>query len=1704
MLSESVSGDVYGRIANADRTWEPTPGCGYYRYDALIWATTDDTSHLRVDWGAMSGDGQACLFILNTADYLRSGSGACGTSGKLVSTLTPEGVYHNDSALDDSGAFGFAHSDCITWYGAEVIKTNATTSATSGEPGANCGNKATESTGTTQSLVVDGTTPTISFSFPAAGGPVVVPSSSAAVTFTATDAVAGFGGTDDWDLQRQVATWSGSACGTFANDTGSKALVSGTSSAANQISSQGLALGKCFRWTLAARDQNGNTASTITSGSIRTDTSGVLGQQPQFRMETWDLGGGDALSVSTGSGNVVVSHPVVSLPIVGGTFDIVASYNSHDSSNLGLGPGWRLNAQRRLTVNADASVTFVDADGSRHTFTAPTGSPTVTYTRPATLYATLTRDTAASPDRFTLTYRDQSKDIFDEDVAGTGLLKQVKDRNGNTSSLAYSAGTTRISTITDPSSRVINFTWTGTNLTSIVDWANISAGIVQTSGAGNRTHRFFYDGSGNLIGWADPLNTAGSCPTGGSHLTCLTNTSGFLTSIGKTQTYETFSSGTLGAATRAVSTTLAYEFADVASVTNAEGAATTFAHPAAGETKVSRPGTPASETTYALISATDALGRTDSIKRKLGAAQIETETTFDGTYPIEPATLKENKGGGALERVTSYTYQASSLGLMSRLDQPLDGTYRRYTDYTYNANNDLTKKDVYSTDAAADHTETRYCYTSSGCATSATDLLLRSMIENYLDGSAGGANGQVEDVTTTYSYDASGQRIRQTRSNYSGSTLLDSAATGWVYDGYGNVIAEIDNYSNGTVTTPGDDITPNGTTNARTDLTTVNTYDTAGNQVSSADPRRAIETALGTGLAADDFVSRTTFDARNQGVITRLPTTPGVTDCGSPPGCRESTTTFDEFDLVREAADVNDLVVATKYDKAGRALETYEDPAATAAVTTSVSTYDAAGRILTAKDQRQVASASLGYTDTDYDEIGRIVQLTDAAGSTPDVSSITQTTYDNLDRKASEETGYGTGTGQTTSWTYDIGGRTTKVDDEFACATMSYDYRDLALTLIEGQASGSCTGAGLRTVTNAYDGLGRVTNSEITAGQGDNDILAMPSYDSAGNQLSTSATTAGSTTSSAFSFNSLDQPVAETRSDAGAAVSWVKTNADAAGNPTDRCVWNANPGAELCKPAGSSFTVTPAINSTTAYDGRNHRISLKIPSVGETTYDPAHNYQVAAVYTPTGAGKEHQSLYSYDGLNHLTGITQQLCTISTGHSCSSTSPTGSDTYTYDDNDSRTRVLENNGSTTIDQFYCYDALNRLASRGSTTCTAGTPESYAYDDAGNRTAAGSTTFSYDAQGQLSSCSPTCGTIAHDSTGRMSQWNGWYLAYDGEGRLASACKVSLCATGDMVTMRYDAQGHRVELVTRPNGGATATTSFRYQGDAIAQELSAGSVTRTYVTDEAGTIVKFCDPDCSGTNPQYLVTWNGHGDAASIWKINTSTGALTLANSFTYTAWGAPTTSTHNSIADLGFRYLYVGEFGVAWDNVFSLGLEYMGARHYSPALGRFLQPDPSAAEANLYAYSKDGPITGVDPTGLYVWYYGRKIGILYRPFVRRAAYYAYSAGRISFSSYYKLYCARSFRFRNRTFGQVQYFSSQDWCPGGVVAGTIGLIGVGIADAALGLGTIFAAGAPPAELVMIPLDVGAFTLTMSMFSIIEQGTHNTCDNIRFKWPWE
>ena len=119
--------------------------------------------------------------------------------------------------------------------------------------------------------------------------------------------------------------------------------------------------------------------------------------------------------------------------------------------------------------------------------------------------------------------------------------------------------------------------------------------------------------------------------------------------------------------------------------------------------------------------------------------------------------------------------------------------------------------------------------------------------------------------------------------------------------------------------------------------------------------------------------------------------------------------------------------------------------------------------------------------------------------------------------------------------------------------------------------------------------------------------------------------------------------------------------------------------------------------------------------------------------------------------------------------------------------------------------------------------------------------------------------------------------------------------------------------------------------------------------------------------TGLTYVVAWSAHGDALSVSEVDPATGGATAANRYSYQTWGRPATTTANGYPDLRFRYLWVGASDVQWDDAAGEALYYMHARTYSPAIGRFLQPDPARADGSLYAYAGNSPVTKGDPSGL-----------------------------------------------------------------------------------------------------------------------------------------
>jgi YD repeat-containing protein len=833
------------------------------------------------------------------------------------------------------------------------------------------------------------------------------------------------------------------------------------------------------------RDGAGNASSTSVSDTINVAFDN-LGRQAQHSFESWDLGAGDEAAVNLATGNLVVTHPLVTLPYRGGNaLPLTATYNAHAADSVGLGVGWQLNLQRRLILNGDNTVTVVDGDGARHTFTAPVTVGTVTtYARPARLYATLVKDTAQD-NEYTLRYRDQSVDRFD--ISGSmARLASIEDRHANAITLAYD-GNGNLATATDPSGRQVAFSWdtaaTPDRLTTITDWAWIDGtGVVQTSATGSqRTYRFFFDGSGNLAGWSDPLNTSGSCPTGGSHLTCLAYTSGLLSAVAKTQTYTTFNAGTLGTATRTISTGFAYAGSRVASVTDAESNTSLFVPDGSDRLVVRRPTT---TTTHGFQATADAHARVANVWRQLDPmTEIERRTTWDTTYPVEPATVTDNYGAleNAPARTLTYTYQASSLGLLAKLVEPLTASDDRWTEYTYNANNDVASVVVSLEGSATQRTEMRYCYSTAPSCPIASGPSLLGRVDSYVDGTGGsgaGIDDADSDVRTDYGYDAFGQQISTTRHNRDGDgAVLDDRQDRFTYDSYGNLASEIVNYADGSVT-GGDDITPGAASHARTDLTTTHGYDTAGNRISSADPRRAVMAATGS-PAVDDYIGRWTFDALNQQVSERTATTPGVAAAQ-----RTATMIHDELGLLRSGSDFGGLAHAVEYNRAGLSVRTFEDPdgaGPSAAAVTTLTTFDGDGRVLTAKDHGQVGDSSLGQTSLTYDALGRQLRLITAVGTSTEATD--DTTYDGLDRAVSVETGSGSSSSQLTTIDYDLGGRRIQTNDGFTCSIETFDYRDLPIVNASGLSGGTCeTATESQQVTHTHDGLGRLTRVEMTSG----------------------------------------------------------------------------------------------------------------------------------------------------------------------------------------------------------------------------------------------------------------------------------------------------------------------------------------------------------------------------------------------------------------------------------------------------------------------------------------------------------------------------------------------------------------------------------------------------------------------------------------------
>ncbi len=343
--------------------------------------------------------------------------------------------------------------------------------------------------------------------------------------------------------------------------------------------------------------------------------------------------------------------------------------------------------------------------------------------------------------------------------------------------------------------------------------------------------------------------------------------------------------------------------------------------------------------------------------------------------------------------------------------------------------------------------------------------------------------------------------------------------------------------------------------------------------------------------------------------------------------------------------------------------------------------------------------------------------------------------------------------------------------------------------------------------------------------------------------------------------------------------------------------------------AGRQYGLAGAIVST-AYNSSGQVTSIAYANGVTTSYGySATRGWLNSVVTTKGGTTLAQFTYVRDPAGFITSVAGLRANESW-------------TYTYGAQD-RLYTATNVNTPTLNRTYYYDAggnLNYNSGLGNYTYPPQGPTSVRPHAV---TSAGSSSFTYDANGNQLTRSVN-GTVDRS------------IAYDGENR-----PVLVAVNGNAVTYRYGPDGARLKKIV----GANTTL---YLGDDIER-------------DPTGAFVIYLTPDVKRIAGalHYL-----HRDSqSSVRAITDAAGTLTRASA--YEPYGVQLETAINPLTPVESK----GYIGERTDP--ETGLTYLHARYYDTALGRFLQPDwwseaDPGVGTNRYLYALGDPINRSDPNG------------------------------------------------------------------------------------------------------------------------------------------
>jgi RHS repeat-associated protein len=709
---------------------------------------------------------------------------------------------------------------------------------------------------------------------------------------------------------------------------------------------------------------------------------------------------------------------------------------------------------------------------------------------------------------------------------------------------------------------------------------------------------------------------------------------------------------------------------------------------------------------------------------------------------------------------------------------------------------------------------------------------------------------------------------------------------------------------------------------------------------------------------------------------------------------------YDKYGDLLTATDELGHTTTYTYDEYGRVLTT-TDPLNNATTNSYVPTGLTSSTITTSKLPFSTTLPSGKQTTFEYDPDWR-KRFVHVAPNTSDAST-TEYRYDEGSGNVGHLTTMVDPRGNATTYGYDLRDRQISVTDALNHTTqVVYDTRGVKIT--ETHANGELI------EYDGYDAMNRLTHKKVHRNATTIDQVSI-SYDCAGNMIA-NIDENGNTYS--YQYDSMNRPTVmtypngTTESHVYDAAGNVKTYTNRSGAVQTFSYDNRN--------RQTNFTWSDGTSSpTTSYDAASRKIEIDnadatitlgydsdnrltwqtekeiTPGVGDNiartvayTYDADGNRQ--SVQYPSGTKLD----YAYTQRNQVQTITldgQQAPIVTYGFDpggniASRSLDNGtSSAYTVDQVNRDSAVVHNLLPTgTTKRFdYAYNNVNDIlavqrdsaggdgftydltqqiigfqqngtsVNLSNGTVTGGTANTMTFDGCGNRTKLNGTAATFNNMNEQTSAGAVYDDATGPGNGNLASYSGWTYSYDAQNRLTTA------AQNGTTIARFYYDGLNRQVARSLNGTKTFSV---WDGDwAILEEYgSSNAVTQKYVQGYHGLVKTLVD------NIYYY-----QDELGSTSHIANASGALL--EYYKYNLYGTPkffnASGSSISASSYSVKDLFTGQRWIKQISLYDDRNRFM-----SPALGRFLQPDPIGFKgdaSNLYRYCGNDWANRTDPMGL-----------------------------------------------------------------------------------------------------------------------------------------